>query len=120
VTDIEGDKLMSTKTGIRAKRGELIVVPVTLSYTYLHGGTHESSYYLVQRITSVRRDGTAQARESLITGMPSRGVVVGQLVVKDIDVERASRAIVERGSDEFESLEAVREFLRPFKVAADS
>lgn len=108
---------MKAKTGIRAKRGELIVVPVTLSYTYLHGGIRESSYYLVQRVTSVRRDGTAQARESLIDGTPSRGVVVGQMVVQGIDVERASRAIVERGSDEFASLEEVREFLRPFRAA---
>jgi hypothetical protein len=82
-------------------------------------GRCEWTAYLVQRITSVRRDGTAQARESLITGTPSRGVVVGQLVVRGIDVERASRAIVERGSDEFGTLEEVRDFLRPFQTAAD-
>jgi len=111
---------MNAKTGIRAKRGELIVVPVTRSYVLLRDGRLELNAYLVQRVTSVRRDGTAQARESLIDGTPSRGVVVGQMVVQGIDVERASRAIVERGSDEFESLEAVREFLRPFRVAANS
>src|SRR5690606_11662430 len=110
---------MATKTGIRAKRGELIVVPVTRSYMSLQDGHRAWTVYLVQRVTSVRRDGTAQARESLIDGTPSKGVAVGQLVVKGIDVERASRAIVERGSEEFESLEAVREFLRPFKAAAD-
>lgn len=104
-------------TKIRARRGELIVVPVTRSYMSLQDGIHERTTYLVERITSVRRDGTAQARESLIDGTPSRGVVIGQLVVKDIDVERASRAIVERGSDEFASLEEVREFLRPFRAA---
>jgi len=111
---------MTAKIEVRAERGELIVVPVTLSYTYLRGGVCESSYYLVQRITSVRRDGMAKARESLITGKPSKGIVVGQLVVKGIDVERASRAIVERGSDEFASLDEVRDFLRPFLVATDS
>lgn len=110
--------MTANKAEIRAKRGELIVVPVTRSYVSLRDGIRESSAYLVQRITSVRRDGTAQARESLITGTPSRGVVIGQMVVQGIDVERASRAIVERGSDEFESLEAVREFLRPFRTAA--
>ena len=106
--------------GIRAKRGELIVVPITRSYLSLQDGRHEWSAYLVQRITSVRRDGTAQARESLIDGTPSRGVVVGQMVAKGIDVERASRAIVERGNDEFASLDEVREFLRPFRVVANS
>ena len=111
---------MNAKTGVRAKRGELIVVPVTRSAMYLHGGIRESSYYLVQRVTSVRRDGTARARESLIDGTPSLGVVVGQMIAKGIDVERASRAIVERGSDEFGTLEEVREFLRPFKAAANS
>ena len=111
---------MNAKTGIRAKRGELIVVPITRSYMSLQDGHHEWSACLVQRITSVRRDGTAQARESLIDGKPSKGVVVGQLVVKNIDVERASRAIVDRGSDEFASLDEVREFLRPFRVAANS
>jgi len=111
---------MATKTGIRAKRGELIVVPVTRSYMSLQDGHRAWTVYLVQRVTSVRRDGTAQARESLIDGTPSKGVVVGQLVVKGIDVERASRAIVERGSEEFESLEAVREFLCPFRAAANS
>ena len=111
---------MNTKTGIRAKRGELIVVPITLSYISLQDALHERTAYLVQRVTSVRRDGTAQARESLIDGTPSRGVVVGQLVAKGIDVERASRAIVERGSDEFGTLEEVRDFLRPFRVAANN
>src|SRR5690606_8619315 len=111
---------MATKTGIRAKRGELIVVPTTRSYMSLRDGHRAWTVYLVQRVTSVRRDGTAQARESLINGTPSRGVVVGQLVVKDIDVERASRAVVERGSDEFESLEEVRNFLRPFRATAEN
>ncbi len=46
------------------------------------------------------------------------GVVAGQMVVTGVDVERASSAIVERASDEFESIEAVREFLRPFKASA--
>lgn len=104
-------------TKIRARRGELIVVPVTRSYMSLQDGIHERTTYLVERITSVRRDGTAQARESLIDGTRSRGVVIGQLVAKGVDVERASRAIVERGSDEFASLEEVREFLRPFRAA---
>lgn len=111
---------MSAKTGIRARRGELIVVPVTRSYMSLRDGHIELHAYAVQRITSVRRDGTAQARESLIDGTPSKGVVAGQLIAKNIDVERASRAIVERGSDEFGSLEEVREFLRPFMAAANS
>ena len=111
---------MNAKTGIRAKRGELIVVPILHSYMSLQDGLHERTTYLVQRVTSVRRDGTAQARESLIDGTPSRGVVVGQLVANGIDVERASRAIVDRGSDEFASLDEVREFLRPFRVVANS
>jgi|SRR5690606_19642006 len=111
---------MNAKTGIHAKRGELIVVPILHSYMSLKDGLHERTTYLVQRVTSVRRDGTAQARESLIDGTPSRGVVFGQLVAKGIDVERASRAIVERGSDEFASLDEVREFLSPFRVAAKS
>lgn len=110
---------MSAKTGIRAKRGELIVVPVTRSYVSLRDGRIELHAYVVQRITSVRRDGTAQARESLIDGTPYRGVVFGQLVAKGIDVERAARAIVERGSDEFASLEEVREFMRQFRAAAN-
>jgi len=84
----------------------------------LRDGHRAWTVYLVQRVTSVRRDGTAQARESLIDGTPSRGVVYGQMVVQGIDAERASRAIVERGSDEFESLEAVRDFLRQFRTAA--
>lgn len=105
---------------VKAKRGELIVVPVTRSYMSLRDGIRTSSVYLVQRITSVRRDGTAQARESLIDGTQSRGVVFRQMVAKGIDVERASRAIVERGSDEFDSLDAVREFMRQFMVASNS
>jgi len=111
---------MSAKTGIRARRGELIVVPIARSYMSLRDGHIELHSYAVQRVTSVRRDGTAQARESLIDGTRSRGVVFGQLIVQGIDVERASRAIVERGNDEFASLEEVREFLRPFRVAANS
>ena len=86
----------------------------------LQDGRCEWTEYRVQRVTSVRRDGTAKARESLITGTPSKGVVIGQMVVKGIDVERASRAIVERGSDEFASLDEVRDFLRPFLVVTDS
>lgn len=111
---------MTAKIEVRAKRGELIVVPVTRSYTSLVDGRREWTEYRVQRITSVRRDGMAKARESLITGKPSKGIVVGQLVVKGIDVERASRAIVERGSDEFASLDEVRDFLRPFLVVTDN
>lgn len=105
---------MSTKTGVRAKRGELIVVPITRSYMSLQDGLHKRTAYLVERITSVRRDGTAQARESLITGTSSKGIVVGQMIAKGINVERATRAIVERGSDEFDSVESVRAFLKPF------
>ena len=111
---------MTAKIEVRAECGELIVVPTTRSYMSLEDGLCEWTEYRVQRIKSVRRDGMAKARESLITGKPSKGIVVGQLVVKGIDVERASRAIVERGSDEFASLDEVRDFLRPFLVVTDS
>jgi len=111
---------MNAQTEVRARRGELIVVPTTRSYMSLRDGHRAWTVYLVQRVTSVRRDGTAQARESLIDGTPYRGVVYGQMVAKGIDVERASRAIVERGSDEFGTLEEARDFLRPFRAAANS
>ncbi len=92
-----------------------MVFPTVHSATYLHGDTTASTEYVLAWVTGVSREGRV-IRYLSGTGSYKIPPVNLSLVSKDrLDVEGLKRALRERGtSRDFETLAAVKEFIRPF------
>ena len=75
-----------------AKRGDLVLIPCTESFTLVHGKTTRTTTYALAKVTSVTRDGRIKAAERPSThefpwkfGKPDACYVVSALYFDDVD-----------------------------------
>jgi hypothetical protein len=110
-----------------ARKGDLVVIPICSRATYLGPqGTTERTSFEVHTVTSVNLDGRVTSTISpdgiRISARKSPNGIGECYVVRNVDATAAMDAI--RNADywntRFDSLDEVREFLTPFRVAVAS
>jgi len=101
----------------KAYRGDFMVYPTRHHVTYTHGPSEASTEYAIAWVTGVTRTGEVRAYVSP-TGTPYKGQPVQTLLVRHetLDVGGLKAAIAKRDpyADPFESIDAVKAFVRPF------
>lgn len=111
-----------TPESVKAKRGDLRAVPFRRSDPDQNREHQEYYEWRLEWITSVSREGIAKAGrpiESLVW-LENREIVEGQLIVPQsrVDTGGLEAAARERESADFDSLDELRDFVRPFLVDA--
>lgn len=101
------------------KKGALFVFKETHSYTTQPYKRVEYDRYGFGRVVSATKDGKIKKwRDATFDFSHGREVPRASWLVTGVDEPAVISALKERGyGNEFESLEAVRDFLRPFKRA---
>lgn len=111
-----------TRQDFPAGRGDLAVIEQKASATYLKGGGIARNFFAVALVTSVTRDG--QVKKYRVAGSfyeskntPDRVLIVRQedLVTTQAFEDLAARCKEQWNANEFVSLDAVRDFLQPYK-----
>lgn len=112
---------MTAPIGTPAKRGDLACIQCRSSCTMLHGPTVSNPYYSLAVVTSVSREGRIKATRILGETFVSKSTPAHCSVVDAavLDMRALEAAYIARGEHStarnFETLEAVREFVRSFR-----
>lgn len=106
----------------QACRGDLAVIELEASATYLKGGRASRSFFSLALVTGVSRDG--QIKKYRLAGStyelgntPARALLVSQSNLKTAQAfeDLATRCKAQWDANEFETVDAVRDYLRPYK-----
>lgn len=109
----------------QACRGDLAVIELEASAMYLKGGRASRSFFSLALVTGVTRDG--QIKRYRLAGSyieskktPAKALIVSQSKLKTTQAfeDLATRCKAQWDANEFETVDTVRDFLRPYKRAS--
>ncbi len=111
-----------------AKKGDVVLVPHIRSATALNGPTTRTQSYSLGMVTSVTRDGMVKAYAYFVdyaaprywhglNTKPTSGHIAGCIVASASRFAKPVRDILESIPQEFPSIDAAKEALRPFVQA---
>ena len=114
---------------MKARRGDLVVIERKTSYVTTSDGWHESTEYDVGIVTSITRDGLVKACKTRYADSVPMDHIHGYLrsfivpqseidVVSAVEAARANEWSSGHTGKPFDSLDEVRDVLRPFKTKA--
>ena len=107
----------------KARRGDLIAVPLQTSWVMLKGGGHQRQFWSLGRVSSVTREGHIKAYRVFGLHHESRSrpvhcmlVSANRADVPAVESDMLARITKQWDANEFSDPDAVRTFLQAFRI----